>query len=183
MGETKGGLRGKEESDKSNGNAERPRRKQDISPSILTSRSFILFVCLIAPAVLIQYVVVHSYFPEEDSRSAFQAYFPSFTPSAPSYSTLHQPRYDLKCDFNLLHKDAKSSLKRAKTTGCLQKIADAACKNLEGTLYPPVLEAQCKREVDKAAVGKYVGCYKEAFEDRLLTGSFNFFEKDNSAKR
>ncbi len=188
---SRGGRKGQDPADQTRPHIRHPARQQQKQnqgyvPSFLTSRPVLICLCLITSVLLIQYVVglfVHSYLGPAGSNLSLFGLFSSTLRSSVASMTAPYPSYSLKCDFNALHKDAKSSLKRAKTAACLQKIADAACKNVEGTLYPAALENYCPREVDKRVAGHYLGCYRDSFNDRLLVGSLNKFKGTNSIKK
>ena len=91
--------------------------------------------------------------------------------------------YTLKCDYTGLHKDAKSALRRAKSPECLQLIADTACSNEKGTLYPPELKNLCPAVTDDRVAGHYMGCFEDAFESRLLKGGVSKLRSTNSPKK
>ena len=89
----------------------------------------------------------------------------------------------MECGFNSLHKDAKSALRRASTPECLQRIADAACANQKGTLYPPALRNLCPAVTDERVAGHYLGCFEDSFDRRLLKGGVGKFKSTNTPRK
>ena len=79
------------------------------------------------------------------------------------------------CDVALLHKDAQSAIKRAKSPECQAKIKEIACLQNEN-LYPTELKSQCNF-YDKV---DYLGCFQDHFKQRIFNGSRIRFPKSNS---
>ena len=95
----------------------------------------------------------------------------------------NQGNYTVECGFNGLHKDAKSALRRATTPKCLQLIADTACANEKGTLYPAALRNLCPAVTDERVAGHSMGCFEDSFNERLLKGSLSKFKSTNSPRK
>ena len=70
------------------------------------------------------------------------------------------------CDVALLHKDAQSAIKRAKSPECQAKIKEIACLQNDD-LYPAELKSQCDF-YDKVA---YLGCFRDNSNQRIFDSS------------
>ena len=84
-------------------------------------------------------------------------------------------------------KDVISAINRASSDHCRIQIAEIACRSVDapdgiGNLYPTRLPNFCPtaKNTDSALIGNYLGCYQDAFETRLLTGTLVRSHKDNS---
>ena len=97
--------------------------------------------------------------------------------------SVKQEKYNLNCDHESLHQDAKKALRWARTPECLQLIADTACANQRGTLYPPTLKSLCNIETDDRVAGHHMGCYIDSTDNRLLNGEVSKFKGNNSPKK
>ena len=133
--------------------------------TVLYILAFVLFVQFLAGALL------HKY----DVYSAFP-----FSALGVIEST---GNYTVDCGFDSLHKDAKSALRRATTPECLQLIADTACANEKGTLYPPALRNLCPAVTDERVAGHYLGCFQDSFDGRLLKGGVSKLKSTNSPRK
>ena len=62
-------------------------------------------------------------------------------------------------------------------------IADAACANQRGTLYPPTLRSLCDIETDDRVAGHHMGCFKDSIDNRLLKGKRTKFLNTDSPEK
>ncbi|XP_022241938.1 xylosyltransferase 2-like [Limulus polyphemus] len=67
----------------------------------------------------------------------------------------------------ILSQDAISAINRAKTQGCKEEIANVTCLIKAGKMYPIQLPRYCP--VDGGKNAKYLGCFKDAKEKRILS--------------
>ena len=103
-------------------------------------------------------------------------HYSSYSPPSPSSDQI--PDNDNECR---LTSEATSALNRAKTVECKSQIRQIACSSPED-LYPSLLPNYCplKQTGDVENNEEYLGCFKDSFDSRLLTGSYRKYKDYNS---
>lgn len=79
----------------------------------------------------------------------------------------------------VLSEDAVSAVRRAATEDCRDQIKRIDCSAQSGELYPTKLESLCPLEVNAALAGKRMGCFRDAFNARILSGASSTDKKKN----
>lgn len=87
---------------------------------------------------------------------------------------------DVPCDLTN-QKDVISAVQRAKTNECKSKIVDVACKIKDGQFYPKSLPNTCPS--GERQQHRYLGCYKDSHDDRLLSNYFVLLKTSNSPSK
>ena len=94
----------------------------------------------------------------------------------------NENNYTVKCGYENLHRDTRSALRRAKTTECLQLIADISCANAEGTLYPLEMKNTCPVLKENSVAGHFLGCSGDS-DGQLLKRRVTKSKRFNSLKK
>lgn len=79
------------------------------------------------------------------------------------------------------HKDVISAVQRATTNDCKSQILDVACKIKYGQFYPKTLPNTCPNAGRKHQ--RYIGCFKDSHDDRLLSNYFVLLKTNNSPSK
>lgn len=84
------------------------------------------------------------------------------------------------CDVSQ-NREVISAVQRATTDICRRQILDVACSIKNGQLYPKWLPSSCPKGGQQT--NRYVGCYKDTHDDRLLTGYFSVLKSNNTPRK
>ena len=139
---------------------------------------FIALGALAAIQISLGFLFASYYLSAEERASLVQSVVSSLSSSS-SPSASNHAITDFEPPCKVQGKEAVSAINRAKSVQCKQELANLACSE---SLYPKYLPNLCptSTKIDKNIAGDYLGCYRDSFETRILTGNFLRLREENT---